>query len=76
MEVSIKPDEEQKESPVNPTAGDVVPKEKNTTMSRNRESDERAHAVREDPRATQKLARKKRMRAAHRRRLKASHAKG
>ena len=75
MEVSIMPDEEQKEIRAKPATGDVVSKTKNAA-SGNRESGERTNAVPKDPRAAQKLARKKRMKAAHHRRLKASHAKG
>jgi hypothetical protein len=75
MEVSIKPDEEQKETPAKPAIGDAVSKDKSAAPG-NRESRERTNRVRTDPRAAQKLARKKRMKAAHRRRLKASHAKG
>jgi len=66
MEVSIKPEGQQKETTANP-AGDGVSKNGNP---------ERAHIGRKDPSAAQKLARKKRMKAAHRRRLKASHTKG
>ena len=76
MEVSIKPDEEQRETPAKPAAGDVVSKNKNAGASGDRESGQRTNALRKDPRAAQKLARKKRMKAAHRRRLKASSAKG
>ena len=70
MEVSIRPDEEQKEIPAKPATGDVVSKTKNAA------SGERTNTVHKDPRAAQKRARKKRMKAAHHRRLKASHAKG
>ncbi|HWY71245.1 MAG TPA: hypothetical protein VNX88_21445 [Terriglobales bacterium] len=76
MEVSIRPDEEQKETPAKSANGDVMPKNKNAAASGDRESGERTRAVRKDPGAAQKLARKKRLKAAHRRRLKASHAKG
>ena len=76
MEVSVRPDEEQKETPAKPTAGDAVSKNKNAAASVDRGSRERTNRVRTDPRAAQKLARKKRMKAAHHRRLKASHAKG
>lgn len=75
MEVSIKRDEGQKETSATPAIGDAISKDKNAA-SGNRESRERTHRVRTDPRAVQKLARKKRMKAAHHRRLKASHAKG
>ena len=75
MEVLIRPDEEQKEIPAKPATGDVVSKTKNAA-SGNRESGERTNTLHKDPRAAQKLARKKRMKAAHRRRLKASYAAG
>jgi hypothetical protein len=76
MEVSIRPDEEQKETPAKPAAGEAVSKNKNAAASGDRESGEHTRVVRKDPRAAQKLARKMRMKAAHRRRLRASHAKG
>jgi hypothetical protein len=76
MEISISPDEKQKETPATPATGDVMPKSKNVAASGDRESGGRTNTVRKDPRAAQKIARKKRMKAAHRRRLKASHAKG
>ena len=76
MEVSIRPDEEQKETPAKSAAGDVIAQNKNAVESADRGSRERTHAVRKDPGAAQKLARKKKLKAAHRRRLKASHAKG
>ena len=75
MEVSIKPDEEQKEVAAKPAIDDAVSKDKNAA-SENRGSRARTNRVRTDPHAAQRLARKKRMKAAHRRRLKASHAKG
>ena len=75
MEVSIKPDGEHKETQSKPAIGDAVSKDK-SAASGNRESRQRTDRVRTDPRAAQKLARKKRMKAAHRRRLNASHAKG
>jgi hypothetical protein len=79
MEVPIKPDAQQRETPTTPAAGDAVSKNnKNNSVAAagNRESGARANTLHKDPRATQKLTRKKRMRAAHRRRLKASSAKG
>lgn len=76
MEVSIKPDEKQNETPANPAAEDSVSRNKNAAASSDRESGKSKRTVREDPRAARKLARKKRMKASHRRRLKASYAKG
>jgi hypothetical protein len=76
MEVSIKPDEQQKEPSANLATGHAVSKNKNAAASGDRQSAERTHTARKDPRAAQKLARKKKMKAGHRRRLKASHAKG
>jgi hypothetical protein len=76
MEVSVRPDEEQREIPTKPAAGDVASKNKQAAAPGDRESGERINAHRKDPRAAQKLARKKRMKVAHRRRLKASSAKG
>jgi len=76
MEVSIKPDEERKETPANLATGDAVSKNQKAAASGDRQSGERTNTARKDPRAAQKLARKKRMKAAHRRKLKASHAKG
>jgi hypothetical protein len=76
MEVPIKPDAEQRETPTTPAAGDVVSKNNSVAASGNRESGARANTLHKDPRTAQKLARKKRMRAAHRRRLKTSNASG
>jgi hypothetical protein len=76
MEVSTMRDEEQKESQAKSAAGDVISRNENAATSGDRESGERKKIVRRDPHAAQKLAKKKRMRAAHHRRLKASHAKG
>ncbi|PYY15426.1 MAG: hypothetical protein DMG60_17660 [Acidobacteria bacterium] len=76
MEVSIKPDEERKETPTNLAAEDAVAKNQKAAASGDRQSGERTNTARKDPRAAEKLARKKRMKAAHRRKLKASHAKG
>jgi hypothetical protein len=76
MESSARPDEEQRETPAKPVSGNVVSKNKYAVASGDRESGERMNTPRKDPRAAQKLARKKRMKAAHRRRLKASSAKG
>ena len=76
MEVLIRPDEEQTEIPAKPATGDVVSKTKNAAASGDRQSSERTNTLHKDPRAAQKLARKKRMKAAHRRRLKASYAAG
>jgi len=74
MEVSITRDDEQKNNPANLVAADLA--SQNKAASTHRESGERAHTAGRDPGAAQKLARKKRMKRAHRRRLKASHAKG
>ena len=76
MEFSTKPGEEQKENPAKPAAGDVIPKSQGVSPSRDQASGGRTKTVRKDLHAAQKLARKKRMKAAHRRRLNASHAKG
>ena len=76
MEFSTKPSEEQREIPTKPAAGDVMPKNQAVSASRDRASGEQASRVRKDLHAAQKLARKKRMKAAHHRRLNASHAKG
>jgi hypothetical protein len=76
VEVPVMPDKEQKETPSKPAAGEAVSRNRNAAASGDRESGEHTRAVRKDPRAAQKLARKKRMKAAHHRRLKASHAKG
>jgi len=76
MEISAMIDNQQKESPAKPVAGDVISSNQNTTTSEDRRSGDPTKIARKDPRAAQKLARKKRMKAAHRRRLKASHAKG
>ena len=76
MEFSTKPSEEQRETPIKPAAGDVVPKNQGVSASRDQASGERTKSVRKDLHAAQKLARKKRMKAAHHRRLNASHAKG
>ena len=75
MEMSIKREEKPKEASAE-QAGDTVSQNKNATASVDQQSGERTHPARKDPRAAQKLARKKRMKAAHRRRLKASYAKG
>ena len=75
MEVSITRDDEQKNNPANLVAADLASQNKKAA-STHRESGERAHTAGRDPGAAQKLARKKRMKRAHRRRLKASHAKG
>ena len=76
MEISIKPEEEQKETPAKTASGDAVSQNKNASASGDRQSSEPTNTVRKDPRAAQKLARKKRMKTAHRRRLKASYANG
>ena len=76
MESLIKPEEEQKETPAKAATRDAVPQNKNVSASTDRESSGLADAARKDPRAAQKLARKKRMKTAHRRRLKASYANG
>lgn len=76
MEMSSKHEEKQKETPAKLAADDTVSQNKNATASMDQESGARTHLARKDPRAAQKLARKKRMKAAHRRRLKASYAKG
>lgn len=76
MEISIKREEKQKEAPAKQADGATVSQNKNATASMDQESRERTHPAHKDPRAAQKLARKKRMKAAHRRRLKASYAKG
>jgi len=76
MEMSTKHEEKQKEIPAEQTADDTASQNKNATASMGQESGARTHPVRKDPRAAQKLARKKKMRAAHRRRLKASYASG
>ena len=73
MEMSTKHEEKQKETPAKL---DTISQNKNATASMDQESGARTHLARKDPRAAQKLARKKRMKAAHRRRLKASYAKG
>jgi hypothetical protein len=75
MEIS-RPDEEQRETPAKPAAGNVVSGNKNAATLEGRESGKRTNTLHKDPRAAQKLARKKRMKAAHRRRLKASYANG
>jgi hypothetical protein len=76
MEISINPDEEQKNNPANPAAVNIASKNQNPAASTGPDSAERTRAGHQDLRATQKLARKKRLKAAHRRRLKASHTKG
>ena len=75
MGISIKREEKQKEA-AEQADGDTVSQSKNATASMDQQSGERTHPIRKDPRAAQKLARKKRMKAAHRRRLRASYAKG
>jgi hypothetical protein len=76
MEISIKREEKQKETPAEQAADDTVSQNKNARASMDQESGARTHPLLKDPRAAQKLARKKKMRAAHRRRLKASYASG
>ena len=76
MEFSTKPAEEQRETPTKPATENVIPKNQSVSTSRDQASGERTSRVRKDLHAAQKLARKKRMKAAHHRRLNASHAKG
>ena len=73
MEIPAMSDEKQKENQAKPAAEDVI-SEKASVV--NRATGGHAKLARKDPHAAQKLARKKRLRAAHRRRLKASSAKG
>lgn len=73
MEIPAMRDETQKENQAKPGAEDVISEKANVAS---RATGGHAKSVRKDPHAAQKLARKKRLRAAHRRRLKASSAKG
>ena len=76
MDVPALQKEEHKVNQAESPASDGVSKRASVATPGDRGAGERAKLVRRDPLAAQKLSRKKRMKAAHRRRLKASHAKG
>ena len=74
MEIPLMRDEEQKESQGKSAGKDVVSESARVAGSTDRATNGRA--IRKDQHAAKKLARKKRLKAAHRRRLRAPHAKG
>ena len=74
MEIPLMRDEEQKKSQGKSTAKDVVSESASVAGSTDRAMNGRA--LRKDQHAAQKLARKKRLNAAHRRKSRAPHAKG
>lgn len=76
MEIQEVRDEKQKEDQPKPATGNVISKNVSGAGSTDRANGGHANPGHKDPRAAQKLARKKRLKAGHRRRLKASHAKG
>lgn len=73
MEIPPMGDGKQEEDQAKPVGEQLIP---GSTSVASRSTGGHAKLVLTDPHAAQKLARKKRLRAAHRRRLKASHAKG
>jgi hypothetical protein len=76
MEVSLTRQEMLMENTVASAAGNVGAKIETEPVAAPRPLGGEAVAVRRDPYAEQRLARKKKMRAAHRRRLKSSYANG
>lgn len=76
MEVSTTPDERLKENAAVSAAGNARAKVGIAPVSGSHPPDGDAEAVHKDPYAEKRLARKKKMRAAHRRRLKSSYANG
>ena len=73
MDIPVMRDEEQKQSPGKSTPKDVV-SESASVAGSDRATNGRA--LHKDQHAAQKLARTKRLKAAHRRQLRAPHAKG
>jgi len=76
VEIPAMRDEEQKPDQAKPANKDVISESTSVAEPATRSTGERAKLVRKDARAAQKLARKKRLKTAHRRRLRASHTKG
>ena len=76
MEVSLTPHDMLKENAAALAAGNVGANIGTGPVSGSRPSGGGAETVRKDPYAEKRLARKKKMRAAHRRRLKSSYANG
>ena len=74
MDIPVMRDEEQKQSQGKSAAKDVVSESASVAGSTDRAT--KGRALRKDQHAAQKLARKKRLKAAHRRKLRAPHAKG
>jgi hypothetical protein len=76
MEIPVMRGEERKEDQASRSAEGVIPQNASVAGSAHAPTGERAKLVSKDPNAARKLARKKKLKTAHRRRLKASHAKG
>jgi len=76
MEASLTRQEMLRENAADSAAGNVGAKIGTAPVASSRPPGGEAVAVRRDPYAEQRLARKKKMRAAHRRRLKSSYANG
>jgi hypothetical protein len=76
MEIPAMRGEERKEDQPNRSTEGVIAQNASVAGSAHRATGERAKLASKDPHAARKLARKKKLKTAHRRRLKASHAKG